>query len=119
MKLNEIISTLARTAVKSAPAVGNVIARSAWDANPKIASELVKLSPQLRREFLVRFPSPQAMEKTLDDIYQQAVVLHNSGNKTAAQSLLTAHDHLNMMFTAGPSDQLMTAFKAALKSQTP
>jgi hypothetical protein len=46
-------------------------------------------------------------------------MLHNSGNKTAARSLLDAHDHLSMMLTIGPSDQLMTAFKAALKSQTP
>jgi hypothetical protein len=119
MKLNEIISTLARTAVKSGPTVGNTLAKTAWDANPKIARELAQLNPQLRNEFLVRFPSPQAMEKSMDDIYQQAVLLHNSGNKTAARSLLDAHDHLSMMLTTGPSDQLMTAFKAALKSQTP
>ena len=119
MRIHELVenlaSTLAKgaaTALKSAPAVAG------WASNPKVASEISKMSPTLQREFLVRFPNAAATNKALDDIYSQAQGLHNTGNKAAAKSLLDAHDYLNMMSSQGPTDQLMTAFKTALKSQT-
>ena len=105
---------VARSAIRAAP----TLAKTAWEANPKIAREFAKLSPPIRNEFLVRFPTPATMERTMDDIYQQAMRLHNSGNRVAAKSLMDAHDNLSMMLTTGPSDQLMLAFKNALKNQT-
>ena len=119
MRIHELTENLAHTlvrgaatALKSAPAVAG------WASNPKVASEISKMSPTLQREFLVRFPNAAATNKALDDIYSQAQGLHNAGNKAAAKSLLDAHDYLNMMSSQGPTDQLMTAFKTALKNQT-
>jgi len=117
-----LLSTLAKgaaTAIKSAPTVARTApAVAGWASKPNVASEISKMSPALQREFLVRFPNPAATNKALDDIYSQAQGLHNSGNKAAAKSLLDAHDNLNMMSLQGPTDQLMMAFKTALKNQT-
>ncbi len=118
MRINELLEGLGTQLLKRAGR-GALKSSPEWASNPKVADGLAQMTPQLRREFLVRFPDQRAVEHSLDDIYQQAQALHNSGNKTAARSLMDAHDHLNMMLTTGPTDDLMLLFKQALKNQTP
>ena len=111
------VSHVAPAATRTAPAVAGNLA--GWASKPAITSEISKMSPALQHEFLVRFPDYAATNKALDDIYSMAKDLHRSGNTAGAQSLLSAHNCLNMMSTSGPTDKLMLDFKAALKNQTP